>query len=198
MPITQLSLSHESETFARAMRAEKVEPYNKLKNHPGAMLVTYYTGRVIALREMNGSDDSDFIAIVWTHEDKLAEITYATTRGWTYANSASVDATPEILAKYDAYLRHNKAIGLCNLRNSRKQERETIGLTYQEHKRLMGAYGSKSKAYESIVELLKVHRFRSAYRKSIASQVREWVKEKTPKYTAPLSFKQLNSIMINR
>lgn len=60
---------------------------------------TSYEGAVIALWEQNGYDDSDFVALVWDAEkEHLTTTTYATTRGWTYANSAAKDATEEILA----------------------------------------------------------------------------------------------------
>lgn len=72
---------------------------------PGEVLVKQsFHGCVISKREMNGYDDSDFYALVWNEEKNAPEeIQYATTRGWTYANGASVDATPEVLAKYAAY-----------------------------------------------------------------------------------------------
>jgi hypothetical protein len=57
-----------------------------------------YEGAVLAKFERNGYDDSDFVAIVWDAENKaLRHITYASTRGWTYHNGASVDATPAVL-----------------------------------------------------------------------------------------------------
>lgn len=63
-----------------------------------------WEGAVLALREMNGPDDSDFYAVVW---DAAAgaprDVYYATTRGWTYYNSAAVDATPDVRAAYDAW-----------------------------------------------------------------------------------------------
>lgn len=63
-----------------------------------------WEGKVLSLGEHNGSDDSDFYALVWDDETgKPKEVEYATTRGWTYYNSATVDATDEIRAKYDAY-----------------------------------------------------------------------------------------------
>lgn len=74
-----------------------------------------YDGRVIYLRrshvglvlqtgEVNGRDDSDFFAVVWNREKQQPErITYASTRGWTYANSAGVDATPDVLAEVAAH-----------------------------------------------------------------------------------------------
>ncbi len=62
---------------------------------------TTYVGCVLSLREMNGYDDSDFYATVWDFaEGRSKEIEYATTRGWTYENSARVDATEEVKRLY--------------------------------------------------------------------------------------------------
>lgn len=62
-------------------------------------------GRVVGLGEHNYHDDSDFYALVWDDaQGRPVEIQYASTRGPTYDNSADVDATPEVAAKYAAYL----------------------------------------------------------------------------------------------
>jgi CubicO group peptidase (beta-lactamase class C family) len=71
---------------------------------------TTHVGRVLALRERNGYDDSDFYAIVWDDEKgRPVEVEYASTRGWTYPNGAKVDATPEIVEKWEAWTREQKA-----------------------------------------------------------------------------------------
>lgn len=54
-----------------------------------------YEGATLGTREMNGYDDSDFYALVWTGTE-LTEMMYATTRGWTYHNGAVADATDEV------------------------------------------------------------------------------------------------------
>ena len=65
---------------------------------------TTHVGLVLATGEHNGYDDSDFFATVWDFEGgRPVEITYASTRGWSYPNGASVDATLEIRALYDAF-----------------------------------------------------------------------------------------------
>jgi hypothetical protein len=67
-------------------------------------MVTTHVGHVLADREINGYDDSDFYALVWNDEKGAPErVTYASTRGWTYPNGCSVDATDEVKAKYKAY-----------------------------------------------------------------------------------------------
>lgn len=58
---------------------------------------TLYEGCVLALREINGYDDSDFVAVCWDEEQgRVVRYTYATTRCWTYLNGAKVDASDEL------------------------------------------------------------------------------------------------------
>lgn len=69
-------------------------------------MLTEFEGLVLSLGEHNGYDDSDFYAMVWSDANgRPVEVTYASTRGWTYPNNAQVDATPEVLAKYEAWKR---------------------------------------------------------------------------------------------
>ena len=56
--------------------------------------------------EVNGYDDSDFVAIVWVEETQQTKhITFGSTRAWTYPNRCNVDATPEVIAKATEYFR---------------------------------------------------------------------------------------------
>jgi hypothetical protein len=72
--------------------------------------VQTWTGCVVATGEHNHYDDSDFYAIVWDEQAGAPrEVEYGTTRGWTYWNSAAVDATDEIKAKYQAWLAKQRA-----------------------------------------------------------------------------------------
>lgn len=70
-------------------------------------LHTSYRGLVVSTRERNGYDDSDFLATVVVNEETMEteEICYATTRGWTYFNSADVDAPTELIARWRDKLR---------------------------------------------------------------------------------------------
>lgn len=73
-------------------------------NYPGVFILGQYAGTVIATWEVNGYDDSDFVARCWdTTKGAPVDITYGTTRGWTYAAYAKVDATPEVIAAYEAW-----------------------------------------------------------------------------------------------
>lgn len=62
-----------------------------------------YKGCVLSTYERNMYDDSDFLAVVW-NGTSLEHVEYATTRGWTYLNSAIVDATEETLNQVREYL----------------------------------------------------------------------------------------------
>lgn len=62
-----------------------------------------YAGQIVATFEKNGYDDSDFAAVVW-HGDRAETVWYATTRAYTYNMTASVDASPEVMASYRGWL----------------------------------------------------------------------------------------------
>lgn len=57
-----------------------------------------FTGAVLQKWEENHHDDSDFVAAVWDAEQAtIRTVQYASTRGWTYHNGATIDATPEVI-----------------------------------------------------------------------------------------------------
>lgn len=64
-----------------------------------------YEGATFGTYEHNGYNDSDFFAVVWDAEAGATRaVEYATTRGWTYANGATVDATDEVKAAAGEYI----------------------------------------------------------------------------------------------
>jgi hypothetical protein len=77
---------------------------------PCANSMETWTGCVIHTGEHNWHDDSDFYAVVWDEEaQQTRHIEYASTRGWTYHNYATVDADPATVAKAEAYLANLRA-----------------------------------------------------------------------------------------
>ncbi len=74
------------------------------------VMVQRYHGKVIREYERNGYDDSDFYAVVWDEEkQEPRHIQWGTTRAWTYACGCVVDATPEVLEKYNAWCQRRDA-----------------------------------------------------------------------------------------
>ena len=72
---------------------------------------TEWQGLVLDKGEINGYDDSDFFAVVWDPEAGCTRnVEYASTRGWTYCNSATIDATPEVRAAAEAYLAERRRL----------------------------------------------------------------------------------------
>ena len=68
--------------------------------------IAYHTGHVLTRYEVNGYDDSDFYAVVYNpNTNALEHVFYATTRCYTYNDSAVVDATPEVIEQARAVLR---------------------------------------------------------------------------------------------
>lgn len=66
---------------------------------------TYY-GNVLAITENNGYNDSDFFAIVWDEEDqRVKSIEDGTTRFAAPSKYHKADASPEVRAKADNWLR---------------------------------------------------------------------------------------------
>jgi hypothetical protein len=78
------------------MERQEDGAYQPAISHEGAVLGTY---------ERNMRDDSDFHAIYWNPEkQEPGDTIYATTRGWTYENHATVDATPEVWTEFHEFL----------------------------------------------------------------------------------------------
>lgn len=85
------------------VNVELSESWSKEAGHP-IYIRTSHVGLVISEREANGYHDSDFYATVWNFEKSAPEeILVGSTRGWTYPNGSNIDASPEIMALYNAY-----------------------------------------------------------------------------------------------
>ena len=97
-----------SESDARDERGDLLDGVEEVTDYPGFDGVLYMqttlVGLVLHTGERNGYHDSDFTATYWDEEQGRPEaVTYASTRGWTYPNSATPDATDEVRAAYTAW-----------------------------------------------------------------------------------------------
>lgn len=157
---------------------------------------TIYEGAVLADREYNGYDDSDFYAIVWDEEQQCCRrIEYATTR-YSSGGSCRVDATEDIRAKaayWGACVRRRNALQCrWDKRRAWIEERKRCGLaTYWPIKRLYDAYPRNGDLLDEVIKLLATKKFKSEIRLSMAQQVRSWLADPDPKYPTPLSPKQV-------
>ena len=121
-------------------------------------LKEYHKGLVVDLKERNWHDDSDFIAVIWDAEKKAPfEIEYATTRAWTYANGAQVDASPEVMAEYQAHLARLAEA-------SRKAAEEARMKDPVQGKRVKVVGGRKHLGKEGVIFWRGVNQFRTYYR----------------------------------
>lgn len=158
-------------------------------------LHTLGVGTTVRTWERNGYDDSDFFAEYYnTETGKFEVVEYATTRGWTYTATASVDATPEIFALYAEHTRRlERAAKARELRAGRKAEYATArkcGLTVFAVRKLRNAIPRDYR--DAVFTLLGVKKFRSGFRESLAKQVRAWLTDPAPRFGSPLSSRQLS------
>lgn len=123
---------------------------------------------------------------------------------YTYEGHRSmVDATPEVVAAYEAHLayiaRKEKVQRKLSDRKSDMQLAKIMGLKDRfAVTKLQYAVGND--VFSACITLLKTHKkgtLRSDFRKSIATQIVAWVNEPVNKYRSPLSPKQREALLNN-
>lgn len=112
MPVTTLvEIAYESMPKAGAryeMASDELCARHKWEPGSRAYRIEH-EGAVLGTRVHSWIDDDDYYAIVWDDEtEQPREVMYATTRWWTYGNGATVDATPERMAKWEAWQRDQR------------------------------------------------------------------------------------------
>lgn len=156
-----------------------------------------HIGLCIKDREYNGYHDSDFYMTVWDEEKNAPrEICFASTRGWSYpAYGSYVDATPEVMAKYEAYL-------AAKLEEARKDARKVKAQTILANRKIAKSAAAKwGFPYHRLISLRKHEKYvailglfnlrvRSSFKKSMRDQIVKWLNDPAPKYNFPLSKKQ--------
>lgn len=150
---------------------------------------TFATGRVVCVYEQNGYNDSDFFAVYIDDAGRSRHVCYGTTRAWSYANTAAVDATPEVMEAYERIQEEIAARDWAKEEARRNEEAAKCGITREQYDRLCAVYGGNLDIRDAIVKLLS-SKLRSEFRKNLAKQVREWLDNPNPKHRTPLSTKQ--------
>jgi hypothetical protein len=169
----------------------------KIKIGGTAITVVYHTHIGFCVREYENNyyEDSNFMMVVWDPINKRANtICFATTRFYCGLSFGScVDASPEVIAEYEAW--KIKADRRCALLETRKfraklfEQARLCNISLKQLQRLNCVYGS-----ELMIELLKIRKFRSAFRESLAKQVRLWLTSES-KFSTPLSPKQIDCLV---
>lgn len=106
---------------------------------------------------------------------------------------AEVDASKELIALYKKHVenekRHYEAVRKWNLHNTQVETAHSLNITVKQLKKLVRTYGD-GRIFEGCVELLSVKKFKSAFRESLATQLRTWLNDPAPKFKFPFSPKQ--------
>jgi hypothetical protein len=163
-----------------------------------------YVGKCIKDYERNGYHDSDFYMVVWDDEKEAPKsICFATTRGWSYpCYGSSPDATPEVMAKYEAYCKEQERRARVrskweSRKAARKEAKELVQLKadlavlLKVSPEKASAFVDKEGKDRAIrVKTLFKAKLRSDFRKSMKAQIERWAADPAPKYPSPLSKKQ--------
>lgn len=162
-----------------------------------------HTGLCLAEREANGYHDSDFYMLVWdTEAQEPREICFASTRGWTYpAMGSHVDATPDIVAAYEAYCARQKAARRAADRKAMAAKRRAMrastlaaGKAYGfPHWRLLRLRRQLPSSFDCVMALFSP-RVRSKFKLSLQAQLVAWLRDDAPRYKTPFSPKQLTCL----
>jgi hypothetical protein len=166
-------------------------------------LVLWETHQGLCLYEWEANEtyDSDFYMMLWNPEKKQPEpYCFASTRGWTYPALASrPDATPEVIAEWEAYktayneaqeraARHAKAKHLLSIRRLHTELAQRHGYNVMAFRKwIKQEYPERVRA---ALHLLQSTRLRNKFKLDQRDHIVKWLKETQHKYPSPLSYKQ--------
>lgn len=136
-------------------------------------------------------DDYDYALSF--HDGKVVETLISTTAGGTGLEQFEIDITEENQQLLKQYYHRKEVEGRWFKRQILIRDARAMNITYHEAKKLQAALNIDQ--YTAIYMLLKTKSFRSAFRQSLANQVREWLKDDLPQFEKPLSEKQFSYII---
>ena len=151
-------------------------------------------------QEQNDYNDSDFFMTYWDEiKQEPVRVMFATTRVWSYpALGSHADATPDIIAKYEAWKkvkaeeyriakRKAEAAKKIELRNRIRSIAKENEVNYCRLLKLR-----KHSQFEGMIALFG-KRIRNQFRLNMRKQLIKWLNENS-QYPTPFSKKQLNWI----
>ena len=136
-------------------------------------------------------DDYDYA--LFFHDEKVVETLISTTAGGTGLEQFEIDITEENKQMLNQYYRRKEVEGKWFKRQLLIKDAHIMNITYHEAKKLQAALDIDQ--YTAMYMLLKTKKFKSAFRQSLANQVREWLKDDYPQFEKPLSDKQFSYII---
>lgn len=150
---------------------------------------------VVYRYEENYPDDSYFYAVVFNTETKESHEVLEWSTAFAGVNTdIPEDATQEIREMWE---RHQRAVAAVKFRRMYKALAEDMHLPHYTYARKL--HNNLSVTLFSLVyDLLKVKKYRSAFRAKLAQQVRDCCVEAENKYSTPLSSKQFACITPQR
>lgn len=183
MPI--IALCKETDEGARRHEENGHVYYTKLE----------YVGCCISDYEVNGYSDSDWYMRVWDEKDQCVKtLCFASTRGWSYpCYGSSPDATPEVLAKVEAWQAAQKAKHEAEDKAAVEKRIAELALALSidpsKALKLMMACSDQRWKLEAVQKLFTT-KLRSPFKIALRDQVGAWLREDAPKYDSPLSPRQ--------
>lgn len=157
-----------------------------------------FIGLVVHKYEKNYYDDSDFYAVVYI-DGTFKDVMYATTSAYCPVR-CEVDAPENLKKKFSKFEEEQRRLRIAKRLLEKRAKlielsKECRLPNYLAVKRLAKAYGDiDTCGFDSVYKLLKVKKFRSKFRESLAEQVRNWCADKNPKFSSPLSPRQMSYI----
>lgn len=137
---------------------------------------TTYVGKVVATGEINGYQDSDFFAWVAEDDGTFKTVEYASTRGWTYPNSAWVDADDETKARFVEWQNERARKADEAARKAAEQRRRELGLHVHKGDRVRVVRGRKVEVgTEGEVFWCGPNRYNHRYRAGLNTDIGETV-----------------------
>ena len=155
-------------------------------------LVVYTTHIGLCLSKTQ-TTDTDFM-LVWNDELQCPErIECPTRRG----PPSLPDATPAVKAQYEAWqAQKNETTIVSNKLYKRRLDRDLAKemnlVNYHAVRRLRGALSAEH--FQRAVSLLKVKKYKSTQRSTLAGMLRAWANNPSPKFPTPLSPNQLKTL----
>jgi hypothetical protein len=158
-----------------------------------------YVGKVLTkeIYQYLGDGDGYFYVIAWNNEKNGPEHVFVRHAGYSSTHTYVIDATEEVVNKYNAYMQQLK------YEADKREQKNRVMDKLENRKRWMKVSKELNIPYPVVMKKLKNNKdililletkVRSEFKMSLKNQVITWLNEASPKYNFPLSPRQLSFI----